>query len=117
MTEAVINRALLPIGEDGIGFTAFFKFFFGFWVVRIAVRMELHRKLAIGALDFLIGGSAGDPQHFVIIAFYVTGQNSFLSIFKLKNLIPKARVLAWGSCFFSLSRETDSSLSPRSSAE
>jgi hypothetical protein len=37
--------------------------------------MKLQRQLAIGALDFLLVRFAGDPEHFVVVAFYVAGQN------------------------------------------
>jgi hypothetical protein len=38
--------------------------------------MKLQRQLAIGALNFLLVGFAGNPKHFVVVAFYVAGQNS-----------------------------------------
>src|SRR5205809_5158090 len=39
-------------------------------VVGILVRMKLHRELAIGAFDLLIGGVSSDAQNFVVIAFF-----------------------------------------------
>src|ERR1019366_5256499 len=75
VTEAVVARALLAVGENRVGFAALLKALFGRWVVGIAVGMVLQRELAICALDFLIGGRAADAQHFVVIAFYVGGQN------------------------------------------
>jgi hypothetical protein len=72
---AVIRGALIYIRQHGIGFTAFFKFFFRVRVIGIAVGMELQRQFAVGALDLLIGGAAGYAQHLIIVAFYVAGQN------------------------------------------
>jgi hypothetical protein len=37
--------------------------------------MELQRELAVGALEFDFGDSAGHAQHFVVVAFGVRGQN------------------------------------------
>ena len=76
VTEAVIHSPLFGISENRIGFRGFFKLFFGVWIVRIAVRVELQGKLAICALDLLIAGSALHSQHVVVVAFYVARQNS-----------------------------------------
>ena len=56
-------RALLRIGEDLVGLLRFLEFLLGRLVVRIAVRMVLHRELAIGLLDVLVGGVAVDAEH------------------------------------------------------
>jgi hypothetical protein len=45
--------------------------------------MKLQRQLAIGALDFLLGGGAGDAQHLIIVAFSGAGQNGFPKSFLL----------------------------------
>jgi hypothetical protein len=37
--------------------------------------MELQRQFAVSALDFLLGGAPHHAQNFVVIAFYVAGQN------------------------------------------
>jgi hypothetical protein len=37
--------------------------------------VELQRQFAVGALQLLIGGGAGDTQHLIVVAFSVTGQN------------------------------------------
>jgi hypothetical protein len=75
VTKAIVARALLAVGENGIGFAAFLEAFLGRRIVGIAVRMVLQRELAIGALDLLVAGCAADAQNFVVIAFYVGGQN------------------------------------------
>jgi hypothetical protein len=79
VSEAVVCGALIRIGENGVGLAAFFKFFFRVGIIWIAVRMKLQRQLAIGALDLLIVGFAGNPKNFVVVAFYIAGQNGFES--------------------------------------
>jgi hypothetical protein len=37
--------------------------------------MIRHRELAVSALDFNLGGRAGDTEDFVKIAFCISGQN------------------------------------------
>jgi HEAT repeat protein len=76
MPEAVINRPLLAICEDRVSLRNFFELIFRRRVIRIAVGMIRHRKLAICALDFDIGGSARDAEHLIKIAFRISGQNS-----------------------------------------
>ena len=76
MSKAVVCRPLVRVRQDGVGFAAFFEFLFGVRIIRIAIRMKLQRQFAIGALDLLIIGFAGNPKNFVVVAFYVAGQNS-----------------------------------------
>jgi hypothetical protein len=75
VTEAVVARALLAIGKNRVCFAAFLEPLFGLRIVGIAIGMVLQRELAIGALDFLVVGRPADAQNFVVIAFYVSGQN------------------------------------------
>ena len=75
MSEAVVGGPFVSIRQDRVGFAAFFELLFGVGIVRIAIRMKLQRQLAVGALDLLLVGFAGNPKNFVIIAFYVAGQN------------------------------------------
>jgi hypothetical protein len=75
VTEAVVARALLAVGKNRIRFAAFLEALLGLRIVGIAIGMVLQRQLAIGALDFLVVGRAADAQNFVVIAFYVGGQN------------------------------------------
>jgi hypothetical protein len=72
--EAVIQRSLLPIREDCVRFRDLLELVFRLRIVRIAVRMIRHRKLAVSALDFNLGGRAGDTEDFVKIAFCISGQ-------------------------------------------
>ena len=75
MAVAVVDGALIGVGEHGVGFADFFEFFFRVRIVGIAVGMVLQRELAIGALEFDLGDSAGHAQHFVVVAFCVRRQN------------------------------------------
>ena len=75
MPEAVVCRPLIGIRQDGVGFAALLEFLFRIGIIRIAVRMELQRHLAVGAFDLLVASFAGNPEHFVVVAFYVAGQN------------------------------------------
>src|SRR5580658_453978 len=79
MAEAVVERALLRVGQYGVGLGDFFEAFFRIRIVRIAVGMVLHGELAISALEFHLARRTAHRQYFVIIAFCVRGQNRHLS--------------------------------------
>jgi hypothetical protein len=79
VSEAVVRGSLVRVRQDRVGLAAFLEFFFSVGVIWIAIRMKLQRQFAIGALDLLIVGFAGNPKHFVVVAFYVAGQNGFES--------------------------------------
>jgi hypothetical protein len=81
MAETVVKRTLLTVSENGVGFTAFFKFFFRVRIVGISIRMKLQGELAVRALDLLIGSASSHAENFVVIAFYVASQNSSSPIF------------------------------------
>jgi hypothetical protein len=71
---AVIKRPLLGVGQDRVSLSDFLETFFRIRIVRIPVRMVLHRKFTISALQLLIAYRAAHCQHFVVIAFCVRGQ-------------------------------------------
>jgi hypothetical protein len=75
VTVAIIKRALVRVGKNPVGLSDFFKTFLRIRVVRVAVRMVLHRELAICTLQFNLSHSAADAKHLVIVAFCVRGQN------------------------------------------
>ena len=75
VSEAVVCGSLVRIGKHRVGLAHFLEFFFRVRIARIAVGMKLERKLPICALDLLLGGFAGNSEHFVVVAFYVAGQN------------------------------------------
>jgi len=58
----VVGSAFLRIGEDFVGFLRFLEVLFRLGIVRIAVRMVLHGQLAVGLLDFILGGVAVDAE-------------------------------------------------------
>ena len=76
VSEAIVGGALIGVAEDGVSFGAFLEFFFCVGIVGIAIGMVLERELAVGALDLLLGRSAGDAQHLVVIAFHVRRNRS-----------------------------------------
>src|SRR5581483_8878714 len=78
VSEAIVLRALVAVGEHRVRLAALLEAFFGIAVAGIPVGMVLHGQLAVGALDFLLAGAARHPQHLVVVAFCVGCQNSVL---------------------------------------
>ncbi len=74
VAKTVIVGALLRIAQDRVGLAALLELFFRRGISRIAVRVMLHRHLAVCALDLLIVGGAGDFKNFVVIAFRLSSQ-------------------------------------------
>ena len=70
MTEAVVARASLGVGKDLVGLRGFLEPRLGFLVVRVAVGVILHRELSVGRLQCGGVGIAGDPEDFVVVAFF-----------------------------------------------
>jgi hypothetical protein len=69
VAEAVVGAALVGVRENGVGLGGFLELFFGGVVARIAIRVMLHRQLAVGALDL---DSVRGPRHaedLVVVAF------------------------------------------------
>ena len=69
MTKAIILGALVRVAEHFIGFGGFLKFIFGGFIIRIAVRVKLHRYLPVGFLYRSFICILGYFEYFVIIAF------------------------------------------------
>src|SRR6185503_21312209 len=69
MTEAVVARAFITVAENGVGFGGFLEFLFGLLVALVAIGVVLERQPAIRALDFRVGGGAGNLEDLVVIAF------------------------------------------------
>ena len=69
MTELVVGRALLRVGENLVGLFRFFEMFFRFGIVRIAIRVVFHGQFAVGLLNFFVGGVSVDAENVVKIAF------------------------------------------------
>ena len=76
VTESVVGGAFVGIGQDTVGLAALFELLLRVGIVRVAIGMELQRQFAVGTLDLLVAGFAGNPEHFVVVAFYVAGQSS-----------------------------------------
>ena len=69
MTKAVILGALVRVAEHFLGFGGFLKFIFGGFIIRIAVRVKLHRYLPVGFFYCSFICILGYFEYFVIIAF------------------------------------------------
>ena len=67
----VVRGPLLRDGQHLVGLLGFLEFLFRNLGVRplVAVRVVLHRMLAIRLLDFLFGCILGNTQGFVIVSF------------------------------------------------
>ena len=69
MAEAVIGRALFGILQHIISLIQFLELGFGFRIALIAIRVPLHRELAVGFLEVILARIARDAENLVIIAF------------------------------------------------
>ena len=69
MAEAVIGRALFGILQHIVSLIQFLEFGFGFRIALIAIRVPLHRELAVGFLEVILARIARDAENLVIIAF------------------------------------------------
>src|SRR5690606_33140059 len=69
VAEAVVGGALLRILEAVIGLRDFLELVLGVGVTRVAVRVELHGKLAVGTLERRLVGALRHAEHFIKIAF------------------------------------------------
>ncbi|MNN72268.1 hypothetical protein D3C81_1882880 [compost metagenome] len=67
MTVLVIGGALAGIGEHFVSLVGFLEFLFRLFVIRITVRVMLHRQAAIGLLQVRFTGAALNSQNFVIV--------------------------------------------------
>ena len=68
MAVAVVRCAFAVVLEDLVGLGRFLETLLGAFVARIAVRVMLHRQLAIRFLDRVDAGVVADPQNLVIVA-------------------------------------------------
>jgi hypothetical protein len=65
----VIGGTFLSVGQDFVCFLCFLELVFRFLAVRIAVRVVLHRQLAVRLLDLVVRGIPVDAEDFVKVAF------------------------------------------------
>ena len=68
MAEAIVERALVAVGEHGIGLGRFLELLLGVVVARVAIGVVLQRQLAIRALDLLVRRLALDAEDLVVVA-------------------------------------------------
>src|ERR1035437_6970143 len=66
----VVALPLLRVAEHRVGLTDLLEALLGRLVALVAIRMELHRQLAIGALQLLRRGGALDAEHLVVVALH-----------------------------------------------
>ncbi|MCY1424129.1 hypothetical protein D9M71_398650 [compost metagenome] len=67
MTVLIIGGALAGIGEHFVSLVGFLEFLFRLFVIRVTVRVMLHRQAAIGLLQVRFTGAALNSQNFVIV--------------------------------------------------
>src|SRR5690606_20751883 len=68
MSMLVVHAALAAIRQHLVGLLGLLESGLGLRVPGVAVGVVLHRTAAIGLLQFLLGGAAGDAQDFVVVA-------------------------------------------------
>src|SRR5262249_51368479 len=71
ISKPVVTHSFLGVAQNRVSFRGLFEFFFGFVISWIPIRMILERKLTVGALDFLVGGVAGNAKHLIVVPFSV----------------------------------------------
>ena len=71
MAKSIVSAALVGVRQDLIGLFGLFELFLGFLrrIALIAVRVVLHRELAIGLLDLVFACILGNAKNFVVITF------------------------------------------------
>ena len=67
MAVLVVHGTFFLVRQGVVSFLDFFKFFFRFFIVRIAVGMVFHCQLAVGFFDFIVASAAGNTKGFVKI--------------------------------------------------
>ena len=77
MTKPIVGGAFVGIDQDCVGLRHLSKLVFRIRIVRIPVRMVLHRQLAVRAFNLLLSALALYTQYFVVVAFDITRQNDF----------------------------------------
>jgi hypothetical protein len=75
----VVGRLLLRVRQHLVGLFGLLELLFGALggITLVAVRVVLHRQLAIRLLDLVVRSVLGYAQHFVKIAFGHGGQSGF----------------------------------------
>ncbi len=68
VSEAIVDAALVAVGQNRVGLGRLLEAFFGLVIVRIAIGMVLQRELAVRALDLLVRRLTLDAEDFVVVA-------------------------------------------------
>ena len=69
MSVAVVDGPLVGVVQHLVSLAGLFELFFGRAIAGVAVRMIFKRQPAVGALQLLVTGLAGDAQYFVVVCF------------------------------------------------
>ena len=69
MPIAIVSRTLIVVRQNFVGFFRLLKFFFGFFAIRIAIRMVFHRQLAVGFFQLIIRGVFSNTKDFIKVTF------------------------------------------------
>src|SRR5205085_6298862 len=69
VAEAVVARALLGVGEDGVGLGRLLELLLGLVVAGVLVRVVADCELAVGAPDFRLVRAPAHAEDFVVVAF------------------------------------------------
>ena len=75
MSITVVERSLVPVTENTIGFGGLFEGLFRSGVIRIFVRMVLDGEPPVGFFDLLRSRGTVNAKNFVVIALRRTIQN------------------------------------------
>src|ERR1700733_10099365 len=70
VAETVVPGALIAIAQYLVSFGRFLEFFFGFFIIRISVRMKLHSELAIRFLYLIDRRRPNDFENLIIITLH-----------------------------------------------
>ena len=68
VSEAVVLRPLVGVGEHGVCLRGLLEVLLGLLVTGVAIGMELHRQLAVRSFDLVLRGAAVYTEHLVVVA-------------------------------------------------
>ena len=74
--EAIVLRALVGIGEHGVGLARLLEAVLGLLVAGIAIGVVLHGELAIRLLELRVAGRARDAEDLVVVAGHAYAASS-----------------------------------------
>jgi hypothetical protein len=92
MTKAIVACSLFLIAQYLVGFGSFFEFDIGVHVALVAVRVKLHRQLAIRFGNLALVGALFDPQNFVIVSFGHASKSKKQAIVRTKRWPAKSSI-------------------------